>query len=89
MSSTDVRNYEPTDEEVQHFEHAIYAAYFISTIKHTGKGGPLEFMPVGAKTKAEFLKRSDNPIQRYEDISVSAMWHGFKVGLMFRDGNGQ
>lgn len=79
---TSIKDYEPTPEEQEFFENKVYTAYFISTVKRTGLGGPVEFLPVGTVPKAEFLKRSEDREQRYEDLTVSAMWFGFKIGLM-------
>lgn len=64
------------EQQRERFEEAIFTSYFISTIQHTGKGGPFELMPVGCKTKAEFLVRDDTG--EYATPTVAAAWWAWR-----------
>jgi hypothetical protein len=70
-----------TDERSREaFEKVVFDRHFFSTIKRTGLGMCMEFMPDPAKrlTKAELLERNGDDYKR-ED--VSAMWFGWKEAV--------
>lgn len=67
-------------QDRQAFEDLVYKRYFLSTIKRTGLGGPIEFIAVDCMTQAELCKRDG---QDYIRPEISAMWYGWVQALEY------
>lgn len=64
------------------FEEEIFGVRFIGSIQRTGKGGPFELVSVDCPTMKEFVKRNPEEPNNYLDEYLSAMWFGFRLGLI-------
>lgn len=68
----------PPEADRETFEERVYGAYFISQVRRTGRGGPIEFVAApGTKEKAELLRRDPDAPFTYADEQISAMWFGW------------